>query len=98
MMEFFSNIMDRSSFEYIMPRLKKMQDILGDFQDLQVQSKHLEKFIKSSNIDDKSIQKAVEALQEQMNRLQGRKKEEFIEEFCYFSRLENDFRRAICRF
>ena len=98
MMEFFSNTMDKERVEYIMPRLKKMQGILGDFQDLQVQSEHLEEFLRSSKIDDKSIKKAVEALQEQMYKMQESKKREFREEFDRFGRLENDFKRAICRF
>lgn len=98
MMEFFSAMMDRESYDYIFPKLKRIQDILGEFQDLQVQSEHLGEFVKESGIDSNSIIKSVEALKVEMQRLENSKKRAFREEFVSFSKLENDFRRALCRF
>ncbi len=98
MMEFFSAMMESESYDYLFPKLKKIQDILGEFQDLQVQSKHLGEFMKDRGIDNNSILKAVEALKEEMQKLENSKKREFREEFVSFSKLENDLRRALCRF
>ena len=98
MMEFFSSILQKSSYKKILPKLKTIQDILGEYQDLQVQSEHLDNFVKRTDIDDKSVMESVRILQKEMLKKASKKRSEFREEFLAFANLEYDIKETICRF
>ncbi len=98
MMEFYASLMEPQSYETMIGRLKKLQTILGDHQDLEVQRGHLKAFTKLPDLHDTKTREAIDTLRHVMTKLEKQKRREFHEIFGSFVKTSTLFHRMVCRF
>jgi CHAD domain-containing protein/CYTH domain-containing protein len=98
LLEFSAPALESESLQTLLVKLKRIQTILGDHQDLDVQRNHLQHFLESSGIDDRKTVAAIEALRKKMKVLEAQKREEFAEAYREFADTRPLLKRAICRF
>ncbi len=98
MMEFFASILDDKAYPVMLKKLKTIQTILGDHQDLDVQRSHLKAFAELPELHNEETVDAIRELRRTMEKLEKRKREEFREAFKEFAQTQALFRKMICRF
>ena len=96
MMEFFASLFEPDAYAELLKRVKKIQTVLGDHQDLDVQRRHLKEFAETQELHDAESRHAIEALRRTMARLEEQKRQEFREMFGAFATSRETFRRMIC--
>ncbi|BDY13863.1 CYTH and CHAD domain-containing protein [Hydrogenimonas cancrithermarum] len=98
MMEFFASVFDHDAYVTMLKRLKSIQSVLGEHQDLEVQRQHLKALGRLPQLHNDKTIAALEALRKEMARLEERKRHEFREVFKAFAHTEELFQRMICKF
>jgi len=92
LIEFFQSLYDPEKMSHLIATLKKLQDNLGDFNDLHVQTGTLGEFLKdmeSRGTVSHGTEQAIARLIEQFNSLQKEKRKEFAGRFTLFCEKEN---------
>ncbi len=98
-MEFFATAFEPKSYARLMERIKTIQSILGDHQDLYVQREHLKSFLSQPGLkEDKEIKESIDALRKEMKRLEIGKRYEFLKVFKTFKKEKKELQKMICRF
>ncbi len=98
LLEFFSFVFEKQSYEGLIKALKRLQTILGDHQDLHVQQSYLKQLALKPNLQDAKSQATLYTLEKIMGRLAKKRRKEFREEFHRFRKSYKDIDRLICRF
>ena len=98
LMEFFSPILEKESFGTMLQRLKGIQTILGDHQDLEIQQQHLKEFSQLPDLKSAEVKASVHALRRAMKKLLMEKRREFLKSFEEFRKSGEVVHRMICRF
>jgi len=98
MMEFFSSILDEDAFAAMLKKLKTIQTILGEHQDLDVQRHHLKAFTELPELHTDETIAAIKALRHTMAELEMQKRKAFREAFYEFSRTGDLFHKMVCKF
>ncbi|WP_353662908.1 CHAD domain-containing protein [Hydrogenimonas sp. SS33] len=98
LMEFFASILEEEAYGVMLKRLKTIQTILGEHQDLDVQRAHLKTFTELPELHDKETKKAIDALRSAMGKLEEKKRAEFRDHFSRFAKTADLFHRMVCRF
>jgi CHAD domain-containing protein/CYTH domain-containing protein len=98
MMEFFAAIFEPDAYREMLGRLKEIQTILGEHQDLDVQRRHLKEFTRIESLHTEETLEAIAALREEMAKLEEKKRREFREAFVGFSRTRELLRRMVCHY
>ncbi|WP_201353491.1 CHAD domain-containing protein [Hydrogenimonas urashimensis] len=98
MMEFFSSILEPDAYAQMLKKLKAIQTILGEHQDLDVQREHLKAFAKVPELHNEKTMRAIDSLRDAMAKLEREKRKRFRELFEEFSRTDDLFHRMVCRF
>ncbi|WP_457596642.1 CHAD domain-containing protein [Hydrogenimonas sp.] len=96
LMEFFASLFEESAYTESVAVLKKIQTILGEHQDLDVQRRHMLAFAKEGALKEKATREALEALAETMERLERKKRREFREAFARFAQTRRLLKRMVC--
>ena len=92
LLEFFSSLFPQNEMSIIVKQLKKLQDNLGDFNDLSVQQKSLKNYLSKidNNSNDKNIVPlAVGGLIAVLYQKQQVLKNQFTQKFDEFSKTKN---------
>jgi len=92
LMEFFTSLFPEEEISLLIRQLKKLQDNLGRFQDLSVQTKTLERFVEQYGVEDQGSRKTILAIGALIGALSREKKEvrqAFSETFVGFASAEN---------
>jgi len=98
LLEFFSSVFEKQSYEGLIKALKNLQTILGEHQDLHVQQSYLKQLALKPNLQDTKSQEALHTLEKIMGKLAKKRRKEFREEFHHFRKSYKDIDRLICRF
>ena len=98
LMEFFASIFEADAYAVVLKRLKRLQTVLGEHQDLEVQRTHLKEFLKVPELHTPETRKAIEALRSAMNRMEKEKREQFRHAYTEFHESDELFRTMICHF
>jgi CHAD domain-containing protein/CYTH domain-containing protein len=98
MMEFFAAIFDREAYTAMLKKLKSIQSILGEHQDLDVQREHLGQFAQIPELHTPETMEAIEALRAAMADLECEKRAAFRAAFEAFAETGPLFRRMICKY
>ena len=98
LMEFFASLFPRKKMNRLIKQLKKLQDNLGDFNDLSIQQEYLMHMAEELPLDDPRSRKALVAtgyLVENLGYKQKKVKENFADTFTEFASPANQklFRR-----
>jgi CHAD domain-containing protein len=102
LMEFFTSLFPRKKITRLIKQLKKLQDNLGDFNDLSVQQEYLMHMAEELPIDDSRSRKALVAtgyLVENLGNEQRAVKAKFADTFKEFASPDNQdlFRRLFAK-
>ena len=97
-LDFFSKVLDNKSYQKVENRLRKIQNILGDFHDLSVEQKQLEEFLHIEMLHNKKLKKALHFLIKNMKKEQKQKKKKFRKLFKRFKKSKKNLHKAICRY
>lgn len=91
LMEFFQSLYPEKKIEKMIKALKKFQDILGDFQDYEVQEHHLKKFAEEMMAEDVPAETfiAMGVLVQNLQQNRERVREEFAGRFEQFQQAKN---------
>ncbi|WP_456450492.1 CHAD domain-containing protein [Hydrogenimonas sp.] len=98
MMEFFAAIFEPDAYAAMLKRLKAIQTILGEHQDLDVQRRHLADFARLEELHDEKTLAAIAALRETMAKLEAKKRKEFRETFESFEETGELLRTMVCHY
>ncbi len=98
MMEFFASILDNEAYSMMLKKLKTIQTILGEHQDLDVQRHHLKAFTELPELHTDETITAVEALRQTMAKLEMEKRSEFRDAFREFAKTGELFHKMVCKF
>ena len=93
LLEFFASLFPDEEISLLIRQLKKLQDNLGDFNDLSVQQKSLKKYletISSENVDSLQIGSAIGGLLASLYRQQQNIRSAFAQTFAEFSGQDNE--------
>jgi len=84
MIEFFSSLFNKDAYDKMLKRLKTIQSILGEYQDLEVQSSYLKEVSQLPELcNDKTIT-ALNELRKTMAEIEEKKRQEFRDTFKNF--------------
>lgn len=90
LLEFFSSLFARKEITLMINHLKKLQNNLGDFNDLYVQQENLRKFLETEGHKNKKLETmAVGGLIASLYKKQQKVRNQFSEKFEKFGRKEN---------
>ncbi|NIX16069.1 MAG: CHAD domain-containing protein [Candidatus Dadabacteria bacterium] len=89
MLEFFSSLFPKNEIGLIIKNLKKLQDNLGDFNDLCVQQQSLKEFAEKFDSDDKNITISIGGLIAVLYQKQNETRNKFTSTFKRFTADEN---------
>ncbi len=91
LMEFFQSLYPEKKIARMIKELKKFQDILGDFQDYQVQEQTLKQFAEEMMAEQVPVDTyiAMGVLVQNLQRQRNRAREEFSGRFAQFQQTEN---------
>ena len=98
MIEFFSSLFDKDSYDKMLKQLKTIQSILGEQQDLEVQSKHLKELSQLPELHNDKTMAALNELRKRMTQIEEQKRQEFRDTFKLFTKIEDLFLEMICKF
>jgi len=98
MIEFFSSLFDKDSYDKMLKQLKTIQSILGEQQDLKVQSKHLKELSQLPELHNDKTMAALNELRKRMTQIEEQKRQEFRDTFKLFTKTEELFLEMICKF
>ena len=93
LLEFFSSLFPQQEITRLIKQLKKLQDNLGDFNDLSVQQKSLKKYLESispENIDSQKTASAIGGLIASLYQQQYNVRKAFAQTFTDFSAKDNE--------
>jgi len=97
-LEFAASILEPKAYGKMLERLKAIQTILGEHQDLEVQRAHLRDLSRQMAEEGIGGLEAIHALRKEMKKLIRRKRKAFHKEFKHFRKSEKLFRKMICRY
>lgn len=91
LMEFFQSLYPQSSMKILLKLLKSIQEVLGDFQDYEVQNLALKKFSQEMHTTDVPVATylAMGVLIQQLDQRKTQARSRFSEAFTEFSRKQN---------
>ncbi len=89
LLEFFSSLFPNSDIVYLIKQLKRLQDNLGDFNDLYMQQTQLRNYIDRSGVEQGKTMMAVGGLISALYQKQHRVRAEFSDRFAEFSSAKN---------
>ncbi len=95
LLEFFRSLYDPSELKQLIRSLKELQDCLGDFNDLEVQQESLRRFggeMFREGVATDSTLISMGQLIDQLERLQGKEREKFVDRFGAFAHPSNQER------
>ena len=93
LLEFFASLFPKQEISLLIKQLKKLQDNLGDFNDLSVQQKSLKKYlesISSENSDSQKTASAIGGLIASLYQQQQNVRNAFAQTFAEFSGQDNE--------
>ena len=93
LLEFFSSLFPEEEITLLIKQLKKLQDNLGDFNDLSVQQKNLKKYLEAiapENIDSQKAVSAIGGLIANLYQQQHNVRKAFAQTFAEFSGQDNE--------
>lgn len=93
LLEFFASLFPEEEISLLVKQLKKLQDNLGDFNDLSVQQKSLKKYLESlapENIDSQKTASAIGGLIASLYQQQQNVRKAFAQTFAEFSGQDNE--------
>lgn len=96
LMEFFAALFEPDAYGRMLKRVKKIQSVLGDHQDLEVQRAHLKAFAELEELHDAPTRRAIEALRKVLASLEEKRRREFRSLFAELSGSDELFSRMIC--
>ncbi|WP_457607917.1 CHAD domain-containing protein [Nitratifractor sp.] len=98
LMEFFASVLEEEPFRLMLKRLKEIQTVLGDYQDLETQQMHLQDFTSKPELQDGETREAIERLRKELKKMAENKRGEFRKLFGTFKETKPLLRRMICRY
>jgi len=98
MIEFFSSLFDKDSYDKMLKQLKTIQSILGEQQDLEVQSSYLKDLSQLSELCNDKTMTALDELHKRVAQMEEQKRQEFRDTFKLFTKIEDLFLEMICKF
>ena len=98
LMEFCASLFEEEAYAVVLKRLKRLQTLLGEHQDLEVQRNHLKEFLEIPELHTPETREAIEALRSTMSRLEKEKRALFRDAFAEFLDSGGLFRTMICHF
>ncbi|SFP49765.1 CHAD domain-containing protein [Hydrogenimonas thermophila] len=98
MIEFFSSLFNKDAYDKMLKRLKTIQSILGEHQDLEVQSQHLKELSQLPELHNDKTMAALNELRKTMAQMEEQKRLEFRDTFKLFAKTEDLFLEMICKF
>jgi CHAD domain-containing protein len=98
LMEFFAAIFETEAYREMLGKLKSIQTILGEHQDLDVQRSHLKAFASLDALHDAKTREAIAVLRETMAKLEERKRKAFRDAFADFSETSGLLKRMVCHY
>jgi CHAD domain-containing protein len=97
LLEFFAPILDLRATVEELERLKTLQTLLGEHQDLTVQRNRLASVLKEKDLSDPEIREGLRVLRRRMKREALRKRLAFADAFMAFNEDRIPMRRLLCR-
>ncbi len=98
LMEFYSSILDKEAYMKMVGRLKKIQTVLGEHQDLDFQREHLKVFMTLDEMHNETTLESLRLLREKIYLLEIKKRAKFRKEFTEFVLTGPLFKRMVCKF
>jgi CHAD domain-containing protein/CYTH domain-containing protein len=96
--EFFASLFDKDAYSSMLKRLKEIQTILGEHQDLEVQSSYLKELSQVPELQNSKTIRALNELRKTMAHIEDQKRKEFRDRFKLFAKREDLFLEMICKF
>jgi CHAD domain-containing protein len=97
-LELFSSTMEADSHQKLLQALKKIQNLLGEHQDLTVELSYIETLTKEDGQLEKATQKSLKALTPTLEKLKRQQRKKFAKQFKKFAKSRSTFRKMICRY
>jgi len=93
LIEVMKPLVEAEKYRDVMKPIRKMQTILGDFHDFQVQGSLLVSFVKVPALQKKKKQKAIMLLVKKIQKLEEKQEKKFRKKFVAFKAHEKQFRQ-----
>ena len=93
LIEVMEPLVEKQKYEDAMKLIRKMQTILGDFHDFQVQGSLLVSLARDPAFRKKKSQKAIMLLVKKIQKLEGKQEKKFRKKFVVFKAHEKQFRQ-----
>jgi len=85
--EFFSSLFNKDGYDNLLKRLKTIQSVLGEHQDLEVQSSYLKELSRLPELDNHKTITALNELRKTMAHMEEQKRQEFRDIFKFFTKI-----------